>query len=107
MSETEAQEVVSAPTGETPAAAAGRPVSRKTRVGRVVSAKQRKTIVVAVERRTAHPRYGKVMTRIKKYHAHDENGEAREGDRVEIMETRPLSKLKRWRLVSVLQRAAV
>ena len=78
---------------------------RKTRTGIVVSDRQRKTIVVRVERRTAHPKYHKVMTLSKKHYAHDEHNDARIGDLVEIMESRPLSKLKRWRLVSVLRRA--
>jgi small subunit ribosomal protein S17 len=78
---------------------------RKTRIGTVVSTKMEKTIVVAVERRTAHPIYGKQMLRTKKFHAHDEEGQAREGDTVRIMETRPLSKSKRWRLTEVLMRA--
>ena len=64
-----------------------------------------KTIVVAVERRTAHPIYGKQLLRTKKFHVHDENEEAREGDVVRIMETRPLSKTKRWRLTEVVMRA--
>jgi small subunit ribosomal protein S17 len=80
---------------------------RKTRTGTVVSDKQDKTLVVKVERRAAHPRYHKVVTHTKKYYVHDENNEARAGDVVEIMETRPLSKLKRWRLVSIVQRAAI
>ncbi len=78
---------------------------RKTRVGTVVSAKMEKTVTVAVERRVTHPLYGKQMTRTKKYYAHDEESVAREGDIVRIMETRPLSKLKRWRLVEVLEQA--
>ena len=78
---------------------------RKTRSGTVVSDRQQKTIVVRVERRAAHPKYHKVMTLAKKYYAHDENSEARAGDLVKIMECRPLSKLKRWRLVAILQRA--
>jgi len=78
---------------------------RKVRTGTVVSDRQEKTIVVRVDRRAAHRRYGKVLTHSKRYYAHDENNEARVGDRVEIMETRPLSKLKRWRLLSVVQRA--
>ena len=78
---------------------------RKTRIGVVVSDSQNKTIVVRVDRRKQHPLYKKTMTRSKNYHAHDENNEAKTGDRVEIVETRPLSKLKRWKLVSVLQRA--
>ena len=78
---------------------------RKERKGTVVSAKMDKTIVVAVERRTAHPLYGKQLLRTKKFHVHDEDEEAREGDVVRIMETRPLSKTKRWRLIEVVTRA--
>lgn len=78
---------------------------RKTRVGTVVSDKMDKTVVVRVERRYAHPLYGKQVTRSKKYHAHDENNEYNIGDIVRIMETRPLSKLKRWRVTDVLERA--
>ncbi|MCK5803250.1 MAG: 30S ribosomal protein S17 [Lentisphaeria bacterium] len=79
---------------------------RKTRTGTVLSDCQEKTLVVKVARRAAHPRYHKVVTHSKKYYVHDENNEARVGDVVEIMETRPLSKLKRWRLLSIVQRAA-
>jgi small subunit ribosomal protein S17 len=78
---------------------------RKTRVGTVVSDKMNKTVVVMVERRYAHPLYGKQVTRSKKYHAHDENNEYHIGDTVRIVETRPLSKLKRWRVVEVIERA--
>jgi small subunit ribosomal protein S17 len=78
---------------------------RKMRVGTVVSDKMDKTVVVMVERRYAHPLYGKQVTRTKKYHAHDENNEYRIGDTVRIMETRPLSKLKRWRVTDVVERA--
>jgi small subunit ribosomal protein S17 len=78
---------------------------RKTRIGTVVSDKMNKTVVVAVERRYAHPLYGKRVTRTKKYHAHDENNEYRSGDIVRIMETRPLSKLKRWRVIEAMERA--
>ena len=78
---------------------------RKTRVGVVVSDKMDKTVVVAVERRTAHRLYGKEITRTAKYHAHDEENAAREGDVVRIMETRPLSRTKRWRVVEILERA--
>lgn len=78
---------------------------RKTRIGTVVSTKMEKTIVVAVERRTAHRIYGKQLLRTKKFHAHDEDGQAREGDTVRIMETRPLSRTKRWRLIEVVMRA--
>lgn len=78
---------------------------RKTRVGTVVSDKMNKTVVVLVERRLAHPLYGKQVTRSKKYHAHDENNEYHVGDLVRIVETRPLSKLKRWRVVEAIERA--
>ena len=78
---------------------------RKVRVGTVVSAKMQKTLTVAVERRVTHPLYGKQVTRTTKLYAHDENSEAREGDIVRITETRPLSKLKRWRLVEIVERA--
>jgi len=78
---------------------------RKTRVGVVVSNKMNKTVVVAVERRYAHPLYGKQVTRTKKYHAHDENNEYHTGDVVRIVETRPLSKLKRWRVAELIERA--
>jgi small subunit ribosomal protein S17 len=79
--------------------------SRKVRVGTVVSDKMDKTVVVAVERRYAHPLYGKQVTRTKKYHAHDENNECGVGDTVRIMETRPLSRLKRWRVEKLIERA--
>jgi len=79
---------------------------RKTRVGVVVSDKNDKTVVVKVETLVEHPLYKKRIKRTKKFHAHDENNECRVGDRVRIMETRPLSKLKRWRVVEILERAA-
>lgn len=79
--------------------------TRKVRVGEVVSDVQDKTIVVRVERRTTHPLYGKTLTRSKRYHVHDESNDARVGDVVRIVETRPLSKLKRWRLLEVIRRA--
>jgi small subunit ribosomal protein S17 len=78
---------------------------RKTRVGTVVSDRMDKTVVVAVERRTAHRVYAKQVRQTKKFHAHDEDSQAKVGDTVRIMETRPLSKTKRWRLVEVLSRA--
>ncbi len=78
---------------------------RKVRSGRVVSDKMDKTGVVAVERVTRHPLYGKIIRRTKKYKFHDENNESRVGDVVRIMETRPLSKDKRWRLVEIMQRS--
>lgn len=79
--------------------------SRKTRIGRVVSDKMEKTIVVAVETKIRHPLYGKTMNRTTKFKAHDENNEAKVNDRVLIMETRPLSKDKRWRLVEIVEKA--
>lgn len=79
--------------------------TRKVRVGTVLSAKMDKTVVVVVERRYAHPLYGKQVTRSKKYHAHDENNEYQVGDVVRIVETRPLSKTKRWRVAEVIERA--
>lgn len=78
---------------------------RKVRIGLVSSDKMDKTIVVAVESRKIHPMYGKTIITTKKFKAHDANQEAREGDLVEIMETRPLSRTKRWRLVRVIERA--
>lgn len=78
---------------------------RKERTGIVVRAQQEKTIIVSVERRTAHPLYGKVVKQSKRYHVHDEEGKAAVGDVVRISETRPLSKLKRWRLVEILRKA--
>jgi small subunit ribosomal protein S17 len=78
---------------------------RKTRVGLVVSDKMQKTCVVAIERRVAHPVYGKMVTHTKKVKAHDEENSAKTGDLVRIAETRPLSKDKRWRLVEIVERA--
>ncbi len=78
---------------------------RKTRVGRVVSNKMDKTIVVAVEDRVKHPLYKKIMQNTYKLKAHDENNECNIGDTVEVMETRPLSKDKRWRLVRIIEKA--
>ena len=78
---------------------------RKTRVGKVVSDKMDKTIVVAIEDNVKHPKYGKVIKRTSRLKAHDENNECGEGDTVKIMETRPLSKDKRWRLVEIIEKA--
>ena len=78
---------------------------RKQRVGVVTSTKIDKTITVLIERKIKHPIYGKFMKKSKKFTAHDENNECNEGDTVKIMETRPLSKKKRWRLVEILERA--
>ena len=77
---------------------------RKERVGEVVSNKMTKTIVVRVERRFPHPQFKKIVTAYKKFYAHDEKAEAKIGDTVRIEETRPLSKLKRWKLVEVVER---
>jgi small subunit ribosomal protein S17 len=78
---------------------------RKEKIGIVTSNKMDKTIIVAVERKVKHPLYGKFIKKTTKFAAHDEKGDANIGDRVSIMETRPLSKTKRWRLVEVLERA--
>lgn len=78
---------------------------RKVRVGKVVSDKPDKTIVVAIEELVQHKLYKKAVKRTVKFHAHDEHNDAKLGDKVSIMETRPLSKQKRWRLVSVVERA--
>lgn len=89
---------------EEPGRAGHRERPRREQVGRVVSAQMEKTITVLVARRVQHPLYRKFMWRRSKFYVHDENGEAREGDLVRIRETRPLSRLKRWRLVEVLER---
>ena len=78
---------------------------RKTREGLVISDKMDKTVVVAVEDRVKHPKYGKVLRRTKKYKAHDEQNECGVGDRVLLMETRPLSTTKRWRVAGILEKA--
>lgn len=78
---------------------------RKTKTGKVVSDKMDKTIVVAVETKVKHPLYGKIMNRTTKFKVHDENNEAKLNDKVLIMETRPLSKEKRWRLVKIVEKA--
>ena len=79
--------------------------ARKERVGVVVSNKMEKSILVAIQRQVKHPIYGKFVKKTTKLMAHDENNDAHEGDTVRIMETRPLSKRKRWRLVEVMERA--
>src|SRR5262245_57519470 len=79
---------------------------RKERVGDVLSSKMTKTIVVRVQRRFPHPRFKKVVTQYNKLYVHDEKSEARAGDRVRIVETRPVSKTKRWRLVEIIERNA-
>ena len=78
---------------------------RKVRVGKVVSDKMEKTIVVLIEDHVTHPKYGKIMKRTVKIHAHDEQSLAGVGDTVSVMETRPLSKTKRWRLVEIIEKA--
>src|SRR5436309_2150135 len=85
-----------------PSAARG---NRKERLGKVISNKMAKTIIVRVERRFPHPKFKKVVTGYKKFYAHDEKAEAKVGDRVRIEETRPLSKTKRWRLVEVVEKS--
>jgi small subunit ribosomal protein S17 len=89
---------------ETPEAAA-RPNRRKVREGTVVSNKMDKTAVIAVVERVRHPRYAKTVQRTKRLYAHDEANDVRVGDRVRVQETRPMSRLKRWRVVEVLERA--
>ena len=78
---------------------------RQVRIGVVVSDKMQKSIVVAIKDREKHPLYGKFVKKTKKFHVHDENNEAHVGDTVSIMETRPLSKTKRWRLVEIVEKA--
>ena len=78
---------------------------RKVRIGVVVSDKMQKSIVVAIKDREKHPLYGKFVKKTKKFHVHDENNEAHVGDTVSIMETRPLSRTKRWRLTEIIERA--
>ncbi|MBE7497391.1 MAG: 30S ribosomal protein S17 [Verrucomicrobiaceae bacterium] len=89
-------------TASAPAPTAKKPV-QKTRVGVVTSDKMNKTIVVEVERRVPHPRFKKIVRKTSKFYAHDESEQAKEGDKVLIAETKPLSKLKRWSLVEVLK----
>ena len=89
---------------ETETTTSARDSHRKVREGEVVSSKMDKTIVVKISWRTAHTRYKKIITKYNKFQAHDENNEAQVGDLVEIMETRPLSKTKRWRLVRIVKR---
>lgn len=79
---------------------------KRTLTGRVVSDKMNKTVTVLVERRVAHPKYGKVIVQSKKYHAHTENNDAKNGDLVEITETRPVSKTKAWAVSRLIERAA-
>ncbi|PYI86467.1 MAG: 30S ribosomal protein S17 [Verrucomicrobia bacterium] len=78
--------------------------SRKTRTGEVISSSMNKTIVVRTVTRVPHPKFGKIVSQMKKFYVHDEANKAKTGDTVRIMETRPLSKLKRWRLVEIIQK---
>ncbi len=103
MSDTTTQPTPTGTAPATPAPAAR--ATRKERIGEVIGNKMNKTIIVRVERRFPHPRFKKVVTGYKKFYAHDEKNEAKVGDRVRIEETRPLSKLKRWRLVEIVERA--
>lgn len=99
--------VVEAPAAEAPAAEASTSAERggrKVRTGVVTSDRAEKTVTVVVERKFAHPLYGRLIKRTKKYHAHDENNEYRVGDTVSIVETRPLSKMKCWRVTELLER---
>lgn len=104
MPDTATTETAPPPAHSAPHAAGARG-HRKERVGKVLANKMAKTIVVQVERRFPHPRYKKVITTYAKFYAHDEKGEAKVGDLVLIQETRPLSKLKRWRLKEVVERS--
>ena len=81
--------------------------STRTLVGRVVSDKMEKTVTVLIERRVKHPLYGKIIVQSKKFHAHNDNNEAKQGDLVEIEETRPVSKTKAWRVSKLLEKAVV
>jgi small subunit ribosomal protein S17 len=87
-----------------PHAARSNRAARKTRTGEVVSSSMNKTIVVRTVTRVPHPKFGKIVKQMRKFYAHDEQNQAKPGDTVRIMETRPLSKLKRWRLVEVIQK---
>ena len=93
----------SPPAASTHAVYANR-AARKTRTGEVVSSSMNKTIVVRTVARVPHPKFGKIVKQMRKFYAHDEQNQAKPGDTVRIMETRPLSKLKRWRLVEVIQK---
>jgi len=87
-----------------PAESSEKRASRKTRTGQVISSRMNKTIVVRSVTRVPHPKFGKIVKQMKKFYAHDEENKAKPGDTVRIMETRPLSKLKRWRLVEVMKK---
>src|SRR3954453_723016 len=98
------QENLTTEPGSTSGAAGDRRPPRKTRTGQVISSGMSKTIVVRSVTRVPHRKFGKIVKQMKKFYAHDEENKAKTGDIVRIMETRPLSKLKRWRLVEVLQK---
>ena|SRR5438132_9574337 len=101
------ENLATAPTPTSADAAAPAPSrrgTRKTRTGQVISSSMNKTIVVRSVTRVPHPKFGKIVKQMKKFYAHDEENKAKPGDTVRIMETRPLSKLKRWRLVEVMQK---
>ncbi len=102
----ESEQIVQSSTPSAPAPASSAEVrgSRKTRTGEVVSSGMNKTIVVRTVTRVPHAKFGKIVKQKKKFYAHDEENKAKPGDTVRIMETRPLSKLKRWRLVEVVQK---
>ena len=80
---------------------------RKTLLGEVVSTRMQKTIIIEVQRKKRHPLYNRIVARSRRFYAHDERGEARLGDIVRVEETRPLSRLKRWRLIEIVRRAAI
>jgi small subunit ribosomal protein S17 len=92
------------PSPASPQAAPAARGSRKTRTGQVISSNMNKTIVVRTVTRVPHPKFGKIVNQMRKFYAHDEENTAKTGDMVRIMETRPLSKMKRWRLVEVIQK---
>jgi small subunit ribosomal protein S17 len=106
MANQETSPITASPSAADPSAPAAteRRAGRKTRTGQVVSSTMDKTIVVRTVTRVPHPKFGKIVKQMKKFYAHDEENKAKAGDTVRIMETRPLSKLKRWRLVEVLQK---
>ena len=99
-----AEQDQSSPAPASPHAKAVSRASRKTRTGEVISASMNKTIVVRTVTRVPHRKFGKIVKQMRKFYAHDEKNQAKAGDTVRIMETRPLSKLKRWRLVDVIQK---
>jgi small subunit ribosomal protein S17 len=99
-----AEENQNGPTEESSGNTGGGRGTRKTRVGEVISSGMNKTIVVRSVTRVPHPKFGKIVKQMKKFYAHDAENRAKNGDTVRIMETRPLSKLKRWRLVEVMRK---